>query len=168
MRKIQEASYLLFLLSNAAFGEEMSLQINERDVNLSPISRSMCLIANEVFKVEIPFTADLGTYHFLKRQTRSSVLFKSFEPYIRSNYNRKEHIRYVFLNVTYNNLSELGTILRRVAIYTGRDYAELKYQYEKFLVKHLIRNELQAHEQLIFFNRVNYRDFLMPQFECCQ
>ncbi|MGG1652297.1 hypothetical protein ABHN03_04125 [Paenibacillus sp. NRS-1775] len=165
MKKVKEASYLLFLLSNAAFGEKLSLQVNERDVDLSPISRSLCRIANEVFKVEIPFTANLGTYHFLRKQTPSSDLFKRFDPLIKSVYTRKESTRVVYLDICYDDKSEIYNILQKVAWYTGYGVSEIKINYREYLIKHLIQNELAAHEQLIFFNRVDYRDYLMTQFE---
>jgi hypothetical protein len=173
MKRIQEASYLLFLLSNTAFGKELALHIEEHNVDLSPISRALCVISFEVFKTPIPFTADLGTYHFLKKQTGSSVLVKGFAPIIQSSYLRKEHVRTVYLNASYDNMDDLKELIKKVAQYTECNYDELINNYRKYLTKHLIQNELHAHEQLIFFKRTNYRDFLMPQLElslknnCC-
>ncbi|MET3209690.1 UNVERIFIED_CONTAM: hypothetical protein ABIC26_002637 [Paenibacillus sp. PvR008] len=164
MKKVQGGAYVLFLLSNGAFGEELALAVKEIESDLSPISRSLCRIAKEIYNIEIPFTANLGTYHFLRKQTQGSELFKALEPLVKTYYKRKENKRIAYLNLAHDDKRMILEILERVARYSGIDSTDLRIKYRDYLVRHLIQNELAAHEQLIFFGRVNYRDYLMDQF----
>jgi|GEM_PF-4317935 len=165
MKNIQECSYALFLLSNCAFGEELALKANDYGTNLMPISRALQRIGSEVFDFELPNLYNLGTYNFMRKQTQSSKLFKQFDPYLDCYYIRKDRTRVVYVNFPYDDKKSINRFLKIAAIWSGLEFDEFKARYKTYLIKHMVSNELLPHEQLMFFDRFNYREYLSPQFE---
>lgn len=166
MKNLQESAFALFLLSNCAFGDRLALKADEYGTDLTPISRGMCRVVKEVYDTDFPVFSNLGTYNFIRKQTQSSKLFKQLEPFLSCYYIRKNKTRVIYIDFSHDDKIKIHSLLRRIAAYSELELDELKSSYKKYLIKHMAINELQAHEQLMFFDRVNYRDYLMPQFEC--
>lgn len=165
MKNIQECSYALFLLSNCAFGEELALKANDYGTDLTPISRAMKRIGTEIFNFELPNLYNLGTYNFMRKQTQSSKLFKQLDPYLKCYYIRKDRTRVVYIDFAYDDKMSISRFLKIIAIWSGIELDDFRARYKTYLIKHMVSNELLPHEQLMFFDRFNYREFLRPQFE---
>ncbi|MFF2531246.1 hypothetical protein ACFVS2_20300 [Brevibacillus sp. NPDC058079] len=185
VRRIGEVCYAIFLLINGAVIKERAFQPKEYDYDLTPVGNAIQLISTHLFKTELSFGGNVGTFHFLRKQTMSSVVAKTISPYYQSGYIKKDRRRIAYFDLPfllttqdmytangndeleseftrnqYTYVQHLKIILRAIIRLGEMDARPFLEKLRELVVNHLVMNELLPHEQNMFFGNRNYADQL--------
>ncbi|MFK4305267.1 hypothetical protein ABH892_005452 [Paenibacillus sp. RC254] len=174
----KELIFVVFLLLNGAYSKNTAFVIKEStqgfDFKIDAVVSSLKYICAKLFDETVDFSMEEKEFsNFLRRNTANGTIGRIFNTKFFSQYDKLEGKRTIYFdllkaeNIHYeedylNDLinNTISILLKSTSSII--DNYTLLCRLRELVVEFLVRNQLDAHQQLIYFNNVNYRDSLFP------
>ncbi|KLU52975.1 hypothetical protein EL84_11355 [Paenibacillus sp. VT-400] len=172
----KEMTFVIFLLLNGAYSKETAFVVMENtsgfEYQINSIVGSLHYIGVKFFDESFDFTMEDKEFsNFLRRNTANGTIGRIFNNYFFSQYEKLENKRTIYFDLVpssellydedqlNNSIDDIvSTLLESTSSIIENEM--LLYKFREIVVEYLIKNRFDAHQLLIFFNNVNYRDSL--------
>ncbi|MBP2113387.1 hypothetical protein [Paenibacillus silagei] len=168
----KEIVFVVFLLLNSAVSKESAFSIKEttsgfpHDIN--PIIKSFIKIYSKLFndsEYQDVIMQEKEFSNFMRRNTGNGTLGRVFNSYFFSNYQKSNMVRTIYFDL----LSDIKGYEAKLKEVLDILFDSIKHLTEEDIfaknlreltVSYIVENPLLAHEQLLYFNNVEYRRLL--------
>ncbi len=171
----KEIVFVVYLLLNGAINEENAFVLKETTsgflYDIQPIIDSFKVIYKQLFDdedIEDIIMKEKEFSNFMRRNTGNGKLGRVFNTYFLGIYQKSTMSRRVYFDLLTNDLNLYEHKLKEVlkilfdAIENLFERDTFSKRLRELTISYIVENPLLAHQQLLFFNNVEYRKFLYP------
>lgn len=169
----KEITFVIFLLLNGAYNTKSSFLIRETSNgiidNIEPIMNSLQNINERLFNEHSFLEMKNGEFsNFLRRNTSNGTIGRVFTNYYKHTYDKVNQQRKIYFDIVDldydkdNVIAKLFDVLTIIidSLNNLIDRDMFLKNLRETIVEYILQNPLAPHEQLNFFQNMNYRDSL--------